>query len=147
MFKRLIYKDVKPIYEIDENGNVYSEYTGECMRPSTDRDGYLRLTLSGEDGLIYVRVATLVAYNFIGNPPTNILDPTVDHIDDNPLNNNVNNLRWMERGINSSRRTNRGIGETNNQAKLSEEDVEEICKLLMENKLSLNEIGEMFRCP
>lgn len=144
MLKELKYKDVKPIYKIDENGNVYSKYKKGYMKPAKDKDGYLKLNLVGENGIIYARIATLVAYNFIGEPPKEIKDPTVDHIDTNILNNCFENLRWLERGKNSSTRKNKLVGEDNHECKLKERQVIEICDLLMENKLSLKEIANIF---
>lgn len=102
MLKELEYKDVKPLYKIDEYGNVFSIYKNDYLKPKTDKDGYLSLALRGEQRIIYVRTATLVAYNFIGPPPINMKDPTIDHIDGKILNNYYKNLRWLERGENSS---------------------------------------------
>lgn len=87
MLKELKYKDVKPIYKIDERGNIYSKYKNGFLKPKKDKDGYLTISLAGENKTIYVRIATLVAYNFIGKPPTEIKDVTIDHIDGNILNN------------------------------------------------------------
>ena len=144
MFKELKYKNVKPLYLIDEYGNVYSKYKDGYLKPKKDKDGYLSLNLAGINKDVYVRVATLVAYNFIGEPPKNIKDPTIDHIDNNILNNYFKNLRWMERSMNSSIRINKGAGEKNHEVKLTEKQVIEICELLMGNKLILTEIGEKY---
>ena len=142
VLKELKYKDVKPIYKIDEYGNIYSEYKKGYMKPSKDKNGYLRISLCGEKSIVYARISILVAYNFIGNPPKDIKDPTVDHIDGNILNNHYLNLRWLERGINSSIRKNTGLGELNHEAKLTEKEVKEICDLLMLNNLSLTQIAQ-----
>jgi len=50
----------------------------------------------------------LVAIFFIGPPPVDLKDPTVNHIDGNITNNHFTNLEWMERGKNSSIRLNKG---------------------------------------
>ena len=68
VLKELKYKDVKPIYKIDEYGNIYSEYKKGYMKPSKDKDGYLKVSLCGKKKTVYVRISTLVAYNFIGEP-------------------------------------------------------------------------------
>lgn len=144
MLKPIDYKNINSAYKIDEYGNVYSEYKKGFMTPVKDKDGYLKLSLRGKDKYVYVRIATLVAYTFIGSPPCEMRDATVDHIDGNILNNYYQNLRWVERGENSSIRQNRGIGEENHEAKLKEWQVVEICELLMENELSLREIGNIY---
>ena len=144
VFRELKYKNVKPLYLIDEYGNVYSKYKKGYLKPKKDKDGYLSLSLVGIDKTVYVRVATLIAYNFIGKPPKNMKDPTIDHIDNNIVNNYFKNLRWMERGMNSSIRVNKGVGEKNSEARLTNQNVIEICELLAEDKLTLKEIGEKY---
>ena len=50
----------------------------------------------------------------------------------------------MERGINSSIRRNKGVGEQNHEAKLTEEQVIEICEVLIQNEKSLKEIADLY---
>lgn len=73
-----------------------------------------------------------------------MLDPTINHIDGNILNNHYTNLEWMERGKNSSIRKNRGEGSSNASAKLTEKQVVEICDLLINSDLSFSEIGKRY---
>ena len=87
----LHYKD----YTIDEYGNIYSYKTGykKQLKPWKDSRGlYLTIQLS-EDGMVtkYL-VHRLVAQAFIPNPD-NLEE--VDHIDHNPQNNHISNLRWI----------------------------------------------------
>ena len=144
MMKNLTYKDVRPIYKIDENGNIYSLYKKAILKPRKDKDGYLKIGLKSENGKRYVRIATLVAYNFIGEPPKDIDDPTIDHIDGNIVNNHYSNLRWLSRSENSSGRKIKLTGELNHRAKLKNNEVIEICDLLKQNKLSLSQIGKKY---
>ena len=112
--KPIVYKNVKPgLYLIDENGNIYSNYKQDFMKPNIDKDGYLKIKLSSgcRENPCYVRIATLVAYHFLGEPPNNLKDPTINHIDGNKTNNNYKNLEWIERGTNSAIRNNKGVGE------------------------------------
>ena len=146
MIKQIKYRDIKPIYFIDEYGNIYSKYKKDFLKPKKDKNGYLNIGLAAKNKTIYVRVATLVAYCFIGKPPKTIKNITVDHIDGNILNNHYTNLRWLERSTNSSIRKNRNksSGELNHEAKLTEKEVLEISELLMEDKLSLKQIGNIY---
>ena len=146
VLKDLKYKDVKPLYKIDENGNIYSKYKNNYLKPRKDKDGYLEVNLRGENKTIYARVSILVAYNFIGKPPEIMKDPTVDHIDGNKTNNYYLNLRWLERAENSSIRKTKGktLGELNHESKLKEEQVILICELLLKNNMTLQEIANMF---
>lgn len=146
MFKNVVYKNLKNLYKIDEYGNVWSKYKCDYLKPKTDRDGYLVLSLSTKDNKrLSVRVATLVAYHYLGLPPGNILDLTVDHIDSNKQNNYFKNLQWLERADNTRKTTSISqLGSSNSSAKLTEKEVESICILLCENKLTYKEIGDIY---
>ncbi len=87
MLKLIQYKNVKPIYFIDANGNIISlKKKNDYLKAIPDKRGYLGVTLVGEDGKnIFAKISTLVAYTWIGKPDESIKDPTVDHIDGNIL--------------------------------------------------------------
>lgn len=143
----ICYKNVKKgLYKIDENGNVYSSYKKGYMKPSTDKDGYLKLGLSGgsREEKCYVRIATLVAWHYLGPPGEDLKDPTVNHIDGNVINNHYKNLEWIDRSKNSSIRENKGAGEKNSQTKLTKKEVHEICQLIIDTDLSLTEIAKLY---
>ena len=138
---------VKPnLYEIEEDGRIWSNYKHDYMTPSKDKDGYFKIKLSGGDRQHqkYFRIATLVAINYIGEPPENLKDPTINHIDGNIQNNHYTNLEWVERGYNSSIRKNTGQGSLNHEAKLNERQVKEICELLVNTNLSYQNICNQY---
>lgn len=61
------------------------------LRPSTHRDGYLRVVLM-KDHVRYTRlIHRLVAQTFISNPENK---PTVNHLDEIKTHNSVDNLEW-----------------------------------------------------
>lgn len=136
----------KGLYLIDEYGNIYSNYLKDYIKPQPDKDGYLKVTLSGGNRKlrIYIRVARLVASTFIGEPPEDMLDSTINHIDGNILNNHYSNLEWMERSKNSSIRGNTCKGELNGSCKLTEDEVMKICIMLEDNKYTQTEISKIY---
>lgn len=73
-----------------------------------------------------------------------MVDATVDYKDGNCKNNYFKNLQWLERGKNSSRRKNKGVGSQNHEAILNETQVVEICNLLMDTSLSLQQIANKY---
>lgn len=142
----LKYKDIKNnMYFINEYGEIYSNYVNRKLKPSYDKDGYLRISLSCNNGKRReFRLATLVLVTFVGLPPKDMIDPTVNHIDSNILNNHYSNLEWMERGENSSIRIKKGTGVENHEAILTDKEVIQICKLLLNTELSYTDIGNKF---
>ena len=90
-------------------------------------------------------VARLTLAMFVGLPPEDMIDPTVDHIDGDSWNNYYKNLRWMERVDNSSIKQYRGIGESNSRAILSQKDVIHICNLLIKKEKTVKEIADQYK--
>lgn len=91
------------IYEISNKGLIRSidrviqingtshRIKGRVLSIYTDNLGYQRITLSKEGKLHTMCIHKLVAEAFIPNPENK---PCIDHIDTNPSNNCVDNLRW-----------------------------------------------------
>jgi hypothetical protein len=94
-----------PHYLVSDKGRVKHTLTGKIKvqkrevarrKNGTVSSTYFVVILSdfkGKDGNNYRRfVHRLVALAFLGDPPTT--EHTVDHIDTNSMNNNLENLRW-----------------------------------------------------
>lgn len=77
-------------YAITEDGKIWSYKSKKWLHPYLDDHGYLRTELNQKG----IRLHQLLAITFIENPE-NL--PTVDHIDQNRLNNSLDNLRWASR--------------------------------------------------
>jgi hypothetical protein len=140
-------------YHIDEFGNIYNIARQREVKAHPDKDGYLHLLLCTNERLPNgnhrrkdFRIAPLVARSFIGEPPKKLIDPTVDHKDGCITHNHYSNLRWLDRGTNSSIRKNTGLGELNHEAKLSYNDVHQICEMLT-NGVPQKEIAMRFNVP
>ncbi len=95
------------IYCVSTTGKVYKMYTGygwkeshQCIKPEL----YLRVEMwkNGKRKQKYVH--RLVAEAFIGPCPPGY---SVDHIDNNPTNNCVSNLRYLPIPLNCVNRTQR----------------------------------------
>jgi len=78
-------------YSVSDLGNVRNDTTSRILKPSKDTNGYLLVDLCKNGIQKSFNVHRLVALAFIENPENK---ECVDHIDNNPQNNNLTNLRW-----------------------------------------------------
>ena len=78
------------MYQVDTNGIIYSK-KGKPLKYSINPHGYCIVNLYNNHRRKGYAVHTLVAITFISNPENKL---TVNHIDGDKQNNNVNNLEW-----------------------------------------------------
>lgn len=83
-----------PPYCVDECGNVFSLRYNKIrtLKPNTTKDGYKQVIMKRDGKSVSRFVHRLVALTFLPNPD-NL--PQVHHIDNNPSNNHLSNLRWV----------------------------------------------------
>lgn len=84
-----------PNYSVTDDGRVFSlDYHREGYKKELKPRlycGYNRITLCKDGKVKYILIHRLVALAFIPNPD-NL--PIINHKDENPSNNNVENLEW-----------------------------------------------------
>jgi hypothetical protein len=78
-------------YKVSNTGVVFSEISKKFLTPKIDRYGYKVVSLCRDGKAKHTTVHRLVAIAFIPNPYGL---PTVNHKDENKLNNLVTNLEW-----------------------------------------------------
>ena len=90
-------------YQVSNIGNVKNS-RGKILLQDTDKCGYRRVTLYSDGKPKHFVVHKLVALCFIPNPYN---FPCVNHKDENPSNNAVENLEWCtySHNINYGNRT------------------------------------------
>ena len=85
--------DEYPNYVIYSDGRIWSNTSEKFMSLAPNQDGYLGTVITNKDGKrVSVKAHRLVALAFIPNPNGYLY---VNHIDENPQNNNVENLEWI----------------------------------------------------
>ncbi len=101
-------------YIIYDDGRVYSKKSNKFLKPSLmitkDRPidkCYYSVAIYNNGKRYYKLLHRLLALTFIHNPD-NL--PSVDHIDRNPQNNNLSNLRWVNNAVN---KRNTGVQKNN----------------------------------
>ena len=92
-------KGYEDCYEVSNHGNVRSKRTKHLRKPQNNGNGYLFLVLSKNGKHKNKYIHRLVAESFLPNP-NNL--PQINHKDENPLNNNVENLEWCTPSYNSN---------------------------------------------
>lgn len=96
-----IFKEIEGYenYQISNLGNVKSLKFGKerILKPAKDKGGYLTVDLFKQGKHKTYKIHRLVAQAFIENP-NNL--PEVNHKDENPANNTIENLEWCTREYN-----------------------------------------------
>ena len=87
-----------PNYLVNTLGEVFNNKTGRKLKPSVNK-GYCGVYLYNENGRKFFLVHRLVAKAFIPNESN---FPEVNHKDENPLNNKVENLEWCTSKYNNN---------------------------------------------
>lgn len=104
---------------------------GRVLTQKHATNGYRHVDLSRDDRKVRFGIHRLVAFAFLGPPPTSA--HVVNHIDGNKTNNVPANLEWVSQGANISHAYSTGLnsgpnvtGENNPRAKLTQAQVTEI---------------------
>lgn len=98
-------KDIKWIenyeglYSIEPNGEVFSHRARRYLKPTIDRYGYYKITLTKHGKSRTTTVHRLVAAAYVPNPYGK---PCVNHKDENKTNNHYSNLEWTTVAENNS---------------------------------------------
>lgn len=148
-------------YEVSNDGQVRSldritphnigknqRIRGRLLSPVKNDSGYLCVWFrAGRKMRKCLRVHRLVAAAFIPNPEDK---PEVNHLDNNPLNNRVENLEWCTRTENLQHMTNQGrrarpmLGKRAPVAILADEEVRELRAAYEAGGISFAKLGERF---
>jgi hypothetical protein len=151
------YRDIPgfPGYRVGNDVSVWSCWKRGPCRGLTGRwrrlrlvrryDGYLVIGLYRDGTQRQRQVHRLILEAFIGPCPPGM---ECCHWDGNPANNRPENLRWATPAANRADQSRHGTlsrcGEVNGQAKLREEHVRAILRLLRAGDLPLREIARLF---
>lgn len=147
-----IWKDIKGyegLYQISNLGNIksFKRYKeGKLLNPKFDKDGYREIGIRDTNGIrTFKRVHRLVAESFINNPNNYKF---INHKDNNPNNNTVDNIEWCSIEYNNKYRFSNGNashkGEKNPMSSLTNEDVIRIAAMGSQNTHSEYVIAKLF---
>ena len=80
-------------YTIDENGIIVNKKSGKVVRYSKNGNYKRCAVVDNEEKKRQIFVCRAIASTIIGAPPTPL--HTADHIDRNPTNDTIGNIRWL----------------------------------------------------
>ena len=94
LYQASIYGYVKSVDRVVPKGkkHVLTPIRGRVISPWIDRTGYLKVEMFKNGKCHKEKLHQIIARTFIPNPQNK---ETVNHKDENPLNNTVQNLEWM----------------------------------------------------
>lgn len=132
MWKDIKIENIRPVYQINEFGEVRNKRTGRKLKPR-EKNGYLEYALVTVDNKYkYIRAHRLVAIHFI--PISEYDKMEVNHKDADKKNNHVSNLEWVTSEENLDHARKLGLlsykGSKNPFSKYDENLIENICILL-----------------
>jgi len=146
-----IWKDIlgyEGDYQVSNKGRVKSfvKYPeGRILKPCNRGNGYLYINLYKNGTKKKHSIHRLVATAFIKNPENKA---TVNHLDSNTTNNNLENLEWATHAENTKHGFEFGNfdnrGERQGNSKLTEKEVLEIRELYSKGNISQKEIAEIY---
>lgn len=112
-------------YYISNKGRVKNS-NGYIKKQTKDARGYLRLQLYIDGKKINFRIHRLVAMAFLENPENK---KTVNHIDGNKENNNVDNLEWATYSENQYHAIRTGLSPRVTPAKIRAAKNATLCRI------------------
>ena len=103
--KETIWKDVidyEGIYSISSVGNIYSFISDKLLKQNLGTSGYLCVNLYKNKKQKTRLVHQLLAESFLGHKRQKF-KVVIDHIDNNKLNNNIDNIQLLSNRKNSTK--------------------------------------------
>ena len=137
-----------PDYRVSDNGHVFSTKRGTLrglVAHINPGNGYREVTLCVNGVKEQHRVHRLVLRTFVGEPSPD--KPVSRHLNGDPLDNRLENLRWGTVAENSADDKRNGVaatGERHGCARLTESTVLEIKRLIAQGILTDPEIAARF---
>lgn len=110
-------KNFEGLYAVTEQGQVWSYKRNRFLKPYKTSSGYYQVKLQKDGQTKSLRVHRLVAEAFIENTENK---PYVNHKDENPLNNNVDNLEWV------TAKENNNYGNHNARVKATKQNMPQV---------------------
>ena len=142
IFKEIVYDNIAPLYAISNYGTVINKFTNKQISQNLTKDGYLRVSLRRNDNTSkHYLVHRLVMITF--DPIEDDHKFEVNHIHGVKNDDRFNKLEWVTTLENNHHAFETGLNnnfaENHTNAKLTNDEVREICRQLS-NGIPIQEI-------
>lgn len=139
-----------PFVGISDDGRVINWRTKSLLKPSVDKNTYLKIMIRVDNNNKAVLLHRLIAEKHLGLPP-NSIQCIVNHIDGNKQNNDYHNLEWVSVQENNKHANDTGLrdsckGFNHHSCKVSEDSVNKACAY-MSLHLSNKQIDNLLGLP
>ena len=139
-----VWKDVvgyEGLYKVSECGEVLNTKRNKLQKSYRHGRGYDRIGLTSQGLQRNHYVHRLVGDAFL-EPPKNVNQNQINHIDGNKNNNHYSNLEWVTASENMKHASKIGLLKTPNS--IEEKDKEVMAYLYVRTRLSQDEIADVF---
>lgn len=126
-------------YAATRDGKIWSHRSNKFLKPLNNKRGYYYVSLFGKPKYIH----RLIAQTYLTNPEGKLF---INHKDNNPSNNKIDNLEWCTAKENTAQIIRLGrnkFGEGNHFAKLTVDQVKKI-RELRASGLNNHKVANMF---
>lgn len=121
-------------YFATEDGEIFSKITNRYLCCKGDKNGYLRVGLTSDDGVLKThKIHRLILLTF--KPIPNASEMVVNHIDGVKSNNHVSNLEWsttvenIRHAFDTGLRTSTPAGVSSKKARFGSKELERVYDL------------------
>lgn len=133
------------MYEVSEAGLIRKIGSEKLRKLTPDRDGYLRIKLFHNQRATLLYVHLVVLTTFVGPCP---LGQQARHLDGNPANNSISNLRWGTPLENAADKRTHGTmctAEKHGRSKLTWKKVRLLRRLFQSGDFSQETLAKIFQ--
>lgn len=127
-----------PNYSITKSGEVWSHISKKWLCKNITVNGRLQVSLCKDNRITNKRIHHLVLETYVGSCPEGM---ECRHLDGNPQNNNLDNLKWGTRSENAIDSIRHG---TRNHSKLTEHKVRMIIYMYKTGLFLQKEIAKIY---
>lgn len=138
-------------YVVTKYGNIINVLTGKVLKQTLDSKGYPAVIIHHNKKQKCIRIHRELGIHFIPNPDPDRFN-VIKHIDGDKTNYDLGNLEWTDMKGNTEHALRTGLHvplslEDGGNSKYTNEQIENICKMMASGEYTINEISTITGIP